>query len=401
LGLFFCLQFAVSVGEPPGLISLWYYLPATYQRWLALSGYGQYTLDWSFVTLLAFVLQLPAILRPPRLLRNAGAGYGVVDSASIPERKKTRQHQAIEVAAGDFLDSVVSVMVLLSDKIILIFIFVTGTLTADAPSLGYLLFSLYLLFDGTYDVTKSSQKWTTLARFNFAYLLLVVLYQSPFVDLSFGIGEYGLDWAQMAGLSKFYVGDPPIWNGNASWIGSVQAAVIMLLVDCQLRLYASSAYLPRVRYFREHLRLSAVRRRASTSIIRQRARRIMEEGLEEQSRRRAYFADIWKRINELVGAEGRFPDEEVWPNKPPDEGRDAELYSQGSPTKASSSSLTDPAGSVERGPGFQPMVAEKKLRFWWQSPLIPHLESLLERGVVVNPAVLSSWHSTHQVKCIY
>jgi hypothetical protein len=159
LGLFFCLQFALSVGELPGLISLWYYLPATYQRWLALFGYEQGTLDWTFVTLLAFVLQIPAILRPPRRLRNAGAGYSAVESASVAARKKRTQHQSIEVAAGDFLDSVVSVMVLLSDKIvlsdkiILIFIFVTGTLTADAPSLGFLLFSLYLLFDGTYDVT--------------------------------------------------------------------------------------------------------------------------------------------------------------------------------------------------------------------------------------------------------
>jgi hypothetical protein len=41
-----------------------------------------------------------------------------------------------QVAADDFFNSVVSVIVLLSDKIILIFIFVTGTLTADATSLG-------------------------------------------------------------------------------------------------------------------------------------------------------------------------------------------------------------------------------------------------------------------------
>ena len=82
------------------------------------------------------------------------------------------------------------------------------------------------------------------------------------------------------------------------------------------------------------------------------------------------------QVTELVGEEGRFPDNQVWPNRP--------LESPPPSALASSSSYSSGVGdSTGQGP------SNKAAYFWWQSPLLPHLEALLRSGVVRRPPVAS------------
>lgn len=192
------------------------------------------------------------------------------------------------------------VLLLLADKVLLIFVLIAGTLHIDIFALGYLILALRLLFHSS-DAFAWRRQWLWLRTFNLATLLAILVFQMPYISAPH-VYKYEIKWSAVLGLNKLE-GDEKK-TVLAEW-----SMIIFALVAIEECISSSRWYGVVWEYYGMYHRQAMVnvQRAMLLEKNKQVARAVMV--MDRRQQLQLKYDTLLARISQLMGS---LPDEYVW-----------------------------------------------------------------------------------------
>lgn len=177
------------------------------------------------------------VVAPPPLLTSEqldaeAAAQAEVDDA-IAEREALEKAEALRI-----WPLVRFTLLIIVDKILIVFMFYAGTNHADIISVGYVVYAIMLLYQQYLyhgQIDKCADTWAGLHLYNLGVLALNTLYQLPYIPNQLSVvGSYMTEWQNVIGIWKF--------EKTASGLGAhgaLNPIIIFFLIDAQNLLFRS------------------------------------------------------------------------------------------------------------------------------------------------------------------
>lgn len=288
------------------------------QRWYCVGAFDTTDLTFNFCAFFALSLHLRFVRSQDDDNDDEDAPYHSFEDQAEKKNLKTKnptERDAIIEAASSSVDFMGIGCLRICDKIILLCIFIAGSLNEDVCSLGYMGMCLFLFFDRSTNAKKTLRKWNNLRRYNWFISFLAMVYQCPYIVFVKSYAKYRtLNWAAMIGLNKFWISDPdPEFVGWNSDVGGLSMLVIFCLVEFFVKLLSLSAYKTVVRKTQEGRSVARKRGLQSAKRLLERSKAGTAKAIRERDRLNYAFTKIWKEVDGL-GFE--FDDTAVWPTPP-------------------------------------------------------------------------------------
>jgi PAS domain S-box-containing protein len=203
------------------------------------------------------------------------------------------------------------VLLMLSDKVILICLFFTASLQVSLIRIPYFIFVLGLLY--TYGFYINIPRfWKILHLYTCCFLSLTAIYQLPLIPWNFGV-SYTYDdfsWENLIGVKKLDSVGIEAFSSD----GVRDFVILFILVDIQLLLYKLKVYKTLiVEYEKEQVSLRLFRKQENFHTFHEAIRKQFEKFERKKVSVIKNLEDVFASKNADKISWSKFADEELWP----------------------------------------------------------------------------------------